>query len=169
MYRRNYTLIDFINDNRGGFIIGIIIFMLLVSWIFTDLLPKQRAKAFFNELDQRPGFTKLVDLREYSQTKETLNIAGAFNQGFDNMMDKAMGYKLKGSYGSNDGIIESYNFVEILSPDGELIANGTYEGYWTSNMSYSSGCHIVCVDAPGKGLFDKEFKIESDKVIIRKK
>ncbi len=169
MDRRNF-LVEFIMDHLGRTIIWSIILILLCSWFFTDFLPAHRAKAFFNELDKKPGFEKLVDNRSYSKTKDVLNIGEMIEQGIDIAFDKTVGYEISTIYNNGYEIIESLDLVDIYDVEGNFIATGQYEGYWSSTFSYISNpdYHIICIDAPIKG-YDKEFKIDARKVVLKLK
>lgn len=168
-YRKNNPIVEFVKENTGSCIMGIIVVSLLVAWLTTDILPKHRAKQFFNALGQEPGFTMLLDLNQYSETNDRLNLVGAFNQGMSGMLDSAMGLKLFKSYNTDTGEIQQYDNVDIYSLDGKLIVSGEYLGYYGSTMALDMGYHIVSVNAPGRRLYEKDYKIDKNKVVLSKR
>ena len=121
--RNDNIVVEYIRENKGSFIMGTFIVVLLVAWLTMDILPKHRAKQFFNELGKQPGFTMLMDMNEYSETNDLFNLYGALNQYLSNMIDQAMGFKLFEGVNTDKGPIKAYDQVDIYSLDGKLITS----------------------------------------------
>lgn len=175
------SIMEFLDNHK----LSIFIMLLLVtfgfgSWYFTEYLPKHKAIEYFTTLESRTGFTKLADVRSYSETKDFLPIGEVVGEFMDTNIAEIKGYTFYNSYTdeSSGSKIEMFDEVDIYSTDGKYITTGTYEKYFGVKDSMSTlykneelpSFHIISVLAPGKEKkFDREFKIQSNYVVLKKK